>query len=110
MIFRASLALLAVFFAAGIGAQESATLTAKAINDSCLSRNIQTETHCLAYMQGVAAGLLGAKQVEVCIPAGTAPDGLAKALGSWLQGHPQHNYLDAGPVVVFAFSKAFPCP
>ncbi|MDB5677447.1 Rap1a/Tai family immunity protein [Sphingomonas bacterium] len=70
---------------------------------------------CTAYIEGVidlqrTLDAYGLTKGTFCPSAKLEPGLMADITVRWLRAHPQSQHMGAGPLVVTAVSKIFPCP
>ncbi len=79
------------------------------------SRPAVTATPCIAYIEGVIAGVQAQQQAQMsappfCVPPATPMEQQVQRVVKHLQSRPEDMLLDAGFLTYRALRRAYPCP
>lgn len=111
-LVRAATAALAL--ASGVAARADASISISSGNDLLRDCEAASSTHCMGYITGVYRGfvdasLLGSKQY-ICLPENVEVGRAMMVVTKYLRDNPAELSKPSDWLIIFALTKAFPCP
>jgi len=98
-----------------------AAVPGNTLNEWCGSKGGSSEVACLVFLHGYIEGYYiatlikeierrgGTKEEEICLPDGWTIKQVQLVVRKYLAQNPEELHIDAGRIVLWALTKAFPC-